>query len=299
MNFLQLSNALTIAQQKGILPSALGSAELKNAIAASIRNVATFSARTTSTVYLEEFKKGMERLLGGGYKNDKAQIRLEMKTLLQRLGYDAATGFPGDEALGIPPAAPGSLQDLASDARLNLMLNTRRDLDNGKAMKLAGFEPLQLKVAPCWELARIQTRKTPRGDIDSGSPGWGERWVKLGGPDPVTDGGKTRLIAAKTDPIWRELGDSKNYDDALDVDHPPFAYGSGYGWLPVTASMARRLGVDVSGQRPPLFTPSSHDEPGKVGVALDTPPVKLVDPVLKKQASDWLADFRKKHGGFS
>ena len=38
------------------------------------------------------------------------------------------------------------------------------------------------------------------------------------------------MIALKGDPVWGELGSHGNFSDALDVDHPPFAFNSGMGW---------------------------------------------------------------------
>lgn len=306
-SFATLSRALEIAARQGMIPSALGSAGLRQAFAASIRRNAVFSARTVNTVYLDELAKAAQRIIVGGYGNDKPKVRLDLKLLLQRLGYDPATGFPGDEALGIPPAEPGSLQDLGSDARLNLILEMLVARANGKAMQLEGLDPFILHYTPCWELARIETRRVPRGSIDTGSPGWGERWVKLGGPPLVTSGGRTRMIAPKTHPIWAALGDSAIYDDCLDSDYPPWAFRSGYGWLPVDLDECGRLKLDVT-QAPVAFVADVPEKPVKrqsvkdklqVPVAMNVPTVKLqtVTPERRQAAIDWLAAFDKEFAG--
>ena len=292
INASQLSNALRIAVERGLLPAPMGSAQIRETFAQSLLRASVFSARTANLVYLQELQDKVNRLIAGGSKNDKAQIRLELKQLLQGLGYDPETGFPGEAPHNIPAAERGSLQDLSSDARLNLILDTQRDLATGKATQLQGFSPFALHFTPAWELVRLQTRRVPRGSIDSGSPGWGERWVRLGGPPLITDGGKTRMIALKTDPIWAALGDSSQYDDALDVDHPPFAYRSGMGWLPVPLGECRRLGIDVSDQSA-IRNPQSE-------IALPTPPVNLagVSEDKRRAALAFLADFNAAHGGF-
>jgi hypothetical protein len=47
--------------------------------------------------------------------------------------------------------------------------------------------------------------------------------------------GTPRLFARKDDAIWAGIGDAARFDDALGVDHPPFAFNSGMGWREVPA----------------------------------------------------------------
>ena len=95
------------------------------------------------------------------------------------------------------------------------------------------------KDFPAWELVRVEPRDIPRGA--SGKPGdlsWPDRWKQCGGK--LFDG---RMIANKLDPIWGMLGDSEEFDDAVDSEVPPFAYNSGYGWNEVDAQTCKELGV--------------------------------------------------------
>lgn len=225
----QINRAAELAVTRGILPTALGSGALRRQFSASIRRRAVFSARVANADFLQAIYDVVEDVLKGGYESDKPAARLRLKLLLQRLGYTPELGFPGDEELGIPPADPGSLQDLRSDARLNLILDTQTGLMSGAIQKAQGEEATSLKMFPWWELIRVESRQVPRGTPDSGTMGWGERWVKARGPQPVTFQNQLRLIAPKGDPVWFNLGDSALFDDALDVDHPPFAFRSGYG----------------------------------------------------------------------
>ena len=110
---LSASDALSLASERGLWPTAMGTAEIRE-VAASLRDRAVFSARTTNAVYLQALKDRIERYLAAGYKGDLASLRVELKDELRRLGYSPLTGFPGDEELGIEPAEPGSLQDLGS-----------------------------------------------------------------------------------------------------------------------------------------------------------------------------------------
>jgi hypothetical protein len=188
---------------------------------------AVFSARTTSATYLQGLRDRLLRLMEGGFDNDLPQLRLELKTMLRDLGYNSETGFPGDADLEIPPAAAGSLRDLASDARLNLILKTQESLTRGAAQKARAMG--RTRQFPAFELVRIGTRRIPRGEM--GTMGWGRRWIVAGGPMPVMDSltGTTRLIARKDHPVWSALGSKALFEDALDVDHSPFAYNSGMG----------------------------------------------------------------------
>jgi len=236
------SQALDLAIARGVMPTSLGSQRLREQIAQELRRNSLFSARTTNARYLEALKGRIERLLQGGRDNDWPKIRLELKRELQRLLYTPQNGFPGDEALGIPPAQPGSLRDLSSDIRLNLILETQNGLMRGAAQKARGMDGSRARQFPCWELVRLASRSVPRGSPGSNSPGWKERWEVAGGPPESDDAGESRLIALKGDPIWAALGSSGLFKDALDVDHPPFAFHSGMGWREVHWTEAQKHG---------------------------------------------------------
>src|SRR5690606_24950516 len=124
-------------------------------------------------------------------------------------------------------------------------------LMRGAAQQARGLE--RIDAFPAWELVRTQSRRVPRGEM--GTIGWGRRWVESGGPAPVIDyaTGRTRRIARKGDAIWAALGDSSRWDDALDVDHPPFAFNSGMGWREIARREWDALVErgDVDGSTPP------------------------------------------------
>jgi hypothetical protein len=71
----------------------------------------------------------------------------------------------------------------------------------------------------------------------------------------LRDGG--RMVAHKLDPIWQELGDSANFDDALDTHVPPFAFNSGMGWRELRADEAAPLGIE-----PDDFASADSSAPG-------------------------------------
>lgn len=227
----QLSRALRIAAQRGLMPTGLSSEGLRE-IEAEVRRRVFFSARTSSATYLGELQKLTQRYLEGGYKNDLPRLRIEARRLLARCRYDPEQGgFPGDAALGVPPAAKGSLRDLSSEARLNLIFKTQMQLATGEAQYLSGNSKVRLYTHPAWELA-VSTAATPRID-------WESRWHQCGGPT-VKDG---RLVAPKWHPVWSKLGDSGRFADALDTTHPPYAFNSERIWLELTRREAKAAGL--------------------------------------------------------
>lgn len=220
------TEAIRTAAARRILPTWLGSADLAE-VAQHILDRAYFSARTTNAIYLEALRERISRLLSDGYEGDQAQLRLELQQILAELGYDPEFGFPGDEELGIPPARPGSLQDLSSDARINLILETQLELMAGKGQEQRGLQPEALDLFPAWELVRLRPVRMPRD--------WPKRWEKAGGRALIDADGRLRLAAGKLDEIWSVLGDKAVFRDALGVSHPPFCFRSGMGWAPIEA----------------------------------------------------------------
>jgi hypothetical protein len=222
-----ITDALRTASRRGILPTWLDSAGLAE-LETAIKERAVFSARTTNAFYLEALKGRIERLLADGYEGDQAKLRRELKGLLQALGYDPETGFPGDARLGIPAARAGSLQDLSSDRRINLILDTQMEILAGRGQLQRGLEPEAVDLFPAWELVRVKTARVPRD--------WFKRFTQAGGLLLEDDEGRKRIIAHKRDDVWSVLGDQDMFRDALGVAHPPFAFSSGMAWAAVEAA---------------------------------------------------------------
>lgn len=246
-----LAQALRLARDRGMLPTALGSAELGELMQRMQERV-FFSARTSNLWYVDQLAKLVERFVKGeGKDNDLAQLRIEARNLLARAGYTPEGGFPGDAALGIPPATAGSLRDLSSEKRLNLIYDTQAQMMRGLGMQLRGLE--RSDRWPAWELVRVAKFGTehPRE--------WGKRWqiAKDNLEEPSTINAQpstSRLIALKTSPIWLALGSSSIFPDALNVSHPPFAFNSGMGWREVPLEECEELGLITPGDPRPGYT---------------------------------------------
>ena len=234
--------ALDKLDAKKLLPTNLASAELRKEWDAELRQRAMFSARTTKAEILQQYKDEISDMLAG--KTNIATARARMQDLFDALDYDSERGhFGTDDDDDIPPADHGSLRDLSSRGRIDLVLQTNvRQLANFGFYE-QGQSATALYDFPCYELVRLYPRQIPRG-FKAGKGGvvpapgedWPSRWAEVGGS---FYGG--RMIARKDDPIWLALGSS--FDDGLDAPWPPFAFNSGYGWREVPRTLAVSLGV--------------------------------------------------------
>jgi hypothetical protein len=213
-----ITDALTAAQKRGALPTRLGTAELRE-LGAEVLARSVFTARGTNAIFASKLKEVIDLLAAGDI--GEGQARTALYEVLDALGYDVEKGgFPGEE---LEPGLKGTLQDLRSFRRLDLIVRTQRDLMQGAGAKMRGSEPDRLQQFPAYELVRVMAVEAPRD--------WPSRWQIAGGtvrPD-------RRMIALKGAPIWGELGSYQNFSDALGVDHPPFAFNSGMGWRELSA----------------------------------------------------------------
>ncbi len=214
----------------------------------------------------------------------KVEILQEMREITRQ----SAAGEEGEFALrkrweafldGIDykpePGQEGTIKDLRSLARFNVALRTNRALMNGWALRENGNRPGPLQAQPCWELVRFQDAKVPRD--------WVDRFARAGG-----DLYEGRLIAPKTSPVWQSLGSTELFKDALGVDYPPFAWGSGMNWRGVGSREAMRLGVmtaeEIRAQRESAVKPVAVSSPNE---SLQSSPA-VTDADLRKELAEEL-----------
>ncbi len=208
---------------KSPLPTHLASAEIRAQWAAELRRRALFSARTMEAGYLERMQTILAQVAAG--QLDDATARLRLLQALEAIGYEP------------DPQERNKLVDLASARRLQLIVRTQTEMAQSAA-RLARQTPEALSAYPAWRLGRIGSRREAR-------PDWTMRWLAAG--DSVAWAGAIRrpMAARKDSPIWQALGDGAGgYTDTLGNPYPPFAYGSGMGWLDLAAADAQRLGLD-------------------------------------------------------
>jgi hypothetical protein len=155
---------------------------------------------------------------------------------LDSVGYHDETGrYPGRE---------GAITDIGSIARLDLIIDTQRDMAHSMARIDAQTET-SVAAFPAWRLVRYGSRRDPRN--------WEKRWIdaftEVGGEGCARNGD---FVALKSSPIWAALGaGAGGYKDTLGNPFPPFAFNSGMDWDEVDADECARLGIDADGAKKP------------------------------------------------
>ena len=237
-----------IIRIKDLLPTDLGSDEVREQLAADILRRSIFSARMEDLRHLALIRDVCADVTAGAINQATARERLLAS--LARMGHS-----PLDE---------GGISNPASIRRLNLIVDTQRQMA-ASAANIAAETPSTLEEWPAVELTRFVGKGRPRQD-------WAERWQAAG--DAVGWQGAAkgvggfpdwRMVALKASPIWQALGDGAGgYRDTLGNPFPPFAYGSGLAWADVSRDEAVELGLIAPGEtapapQPPDLSPSEAE----------------------------------------
>ena len=212
-------------------PTASSSDALRRGWDERIKAQSVFSARTTSQRYVDAVKKTLAEIASRQISPQDAERKLQLA--LRDLGYSPEAGFRGEG--GVPPASPGSIRDLSSSRRIQLIIDTNVKQARSLGQIAASEDPMQLMMDPAWRLTRTGARKKPRGD-------WRRRWAEAGARCGWKGAIRKDMIALKTSPIWQALADGAGgFRDTLGSPYPPFAFGSGLAWVNVGRSEWKRL----------------------------------------------------------
>ena len=237
-----------IMRIKALLPTDLGSDEVKERYAADILRRSVFSARMEDLRHLAVIRDVCAQIADGAINQAKA--RESLLASLERMGHS--------------PLDDGGISNPASIRRLDLIIDTQRQMAASVA-NIAAETPATLEEWPAVELTRCVGKGRPRQD-------WAERWQAAG--DAVGWQGAAkgvggfpdwRMVALKGSPIWQALGDGAGgYRDTLGNPYPPFAYGSGLAWADVSRDEAIELGLiqpdeQVPAPAAPSLSPSEAD----------------------------------------
>ena len=219
-------------EARQLLPTDMTSDELRQ-LRREVLEQSFTSARVTMGDFLEAAQRRVASLLEGSL--DPATARLELKQLLASLDYQ-----PAD------PTDVGTIKDLRTSRRLNLILNTNRQLALSHGYDRQAQTETVLDLWPAYELVRIADAVEPRD--------WKSRFYTAGIASGREDGdGWTihsgRLIALKNHQIWERLGDPAIFPDAINTRVPPFAFESHMDWLDVDRTTAESAGILAPQQR--------------------------------------------------
>lgn len=202
------SAARGLLRAKRRLPLGLTSAQYSR-LPAAIRERALFSASVTCGRFLEQIRKVCDAVLAGEMSVEQAKGKLG--AWLDRTGYKAA---PGEE---------GTIKDLSSDRRLQVVVDTNVKLADGFGRE--AWQSERQSLFPVCELYRAERRNEPRD--------WPTRWRKAGGR---LRGG--RFVAPFGDPIWVRIS-------RFGQPYHIFDYNSGMHKRMIGRAQAKRLGFDV------------------------------------------------------
>lgn len=241
---LPFQEALNALDVRKLLPTSMDTAALRT-LDASVRRQSFFSAQTMLDGLLQQYKKDVESLLNPvtvlrdgkpvTEGMDQAEARLRAKELLANLGYSP------------DPDSEGTLKDLSSDSRINLVLETNVQMMQGAGNFIQSQDPDVLEEYPAQELVRFEATAKQRD--------WPQRWRDAAEYSGDTDAVRVlertgRMIARKDSPIWDALGSSDLFADGLDNPYPPFAFNSGMWVQDVAFATAKDLGLVNEGNLP-------------------------------------------------
>jgi len=210
-----------------LLPTNLGSDEIRAHYAADILRRSVFSARMEIARYLARIRDVCSAFSAG--EMNLGAARLALHDELARMGHSPLDG--------------GGITNPASIRRLDLILKTQRRMAASVA-RLASQTETTVELFPAWELTRFSGRQAPRED-------WDRRWRAAGAAcgwegalEHAGEWPDWKMVALKSSPIWEALGNGAGgFRDTLRNRFPPFAFGSGLSWLDVSREQCIRYGL--------------------------------------------------------
>lgn len=197
-------------------------------VKADIRERSFFMAGISNAEILDLFKREQERLIGN--KISPQEYRRALREGLDKLGYRA------------PMGKDGTIKDLASFQRQNLVMETNRRLAAGYANYQTQLE--QRDLYPAKQMVRLTLRREPRD--------WNARWKEAAKQLPQDGTYNVSKKAALVDsPIWSAIS-------RFGVPYPIYDYNSGMGDKMLSREEAAAIGIQAPAV-PPLVTPDSFN----------------------------------------
>ena len=232
-----------VIRLKELLPTTLGSDEIREQLAGDILRRSIFSARMASATYLAKVREVCTAMAAG--RINAADARAQLLPILEQMGHS-----PQDE---------GGLKNPASIRRLNLIIDTQTQMASSVA-RLSEQTEATVNLFPAWELTRLENRAIPRED-------WPARWRAAGASVNWEGALQNRFIALKNSPIWAALGNGAGgFTATLGNPYPPFAYSSGMDWLDVDRETCEKLGLVRPEES--ASAPTNHSlSPGEADIA--------------------------------
>lgn len=196
--------------------------------------------------------QGLKSALSVGY--DKATLEKHLGQLLGSIGAAPLPPNPEPE-VWTPGETPAESAKATLEARYDGVSTARLPFARESAAadttaRVTGRSLAQIAFSdehpaydtrfPAWRFLRVAARHVPRTD-------WPDRWRNAAESVGWSGVSRTKWIALKSSPIWAALGNPEacGFSDATGSDFPPFAYGSGMGWMSATVKEAKWAGIDI------------------------------------------------------
>lgn len=245
------SAAVKSLAARKVLPTSLGTAQLRT-LDAALKRQSFFSAKTLLEDLLDGYKTKVESILNPvtAQRADRVTADNPQGNVTTGLNPTYARAQIKDllKSLGITPTGgDGGVSELASDARINLVLKTNVELAQGAGRFIQGNDADVIDEFPAQELVRFEQTVKQRD--------WETRWQAAADESGDEDAARVldetgRMVALKASPIWDSLGNGAGgYDDTLGNPFPPFAFNSGMWVQSVARDDAESLGLITSEQK--------------------------------------------------
>lgn len=219
-----------------ILGKVLVGSELDTAgwdrVAAELKDRAFFSSKVEEAKILHAARQMCAEVAEG--KRSASEFRRDMRALLSKMGV---------------PEGDGSLKDLYSTKRLDVLRETNVRQARGWAQHMEGTTQGALMAFPAQELVRVYEREQPRD--------WEARWAAAGGQFY-----QGRMVALKNDPVWTAIS-------RFGTPWPPFDFGSGMGVEDIDWEEAVELGLLEEDDPPPEMHEEGFNDGLEVAVDFD------------------------------
>lgn len=244
-NLMPFESAVNALAKRKALPTSLDSSALRQ-LGADFHRSNLVSAQTLITDLLDGYKEAVDSLI-----NPVTVQRADRVTADNPQGNVTEGLNPADARLAIKQLqdslgmvkGDGSLTDLTSEKRINLVIKTNVELSQGAGHFIQANDPNVVEAFPAQELVRFEARKMERD--------WPGRWRIAAAVAGDVDAARVlestgRMVALKESGIWSELG---NAEDGLGNPYPPFAFNSGMWVQDVSYDEAITLGLLDAGEQ--------------------------------------------------